>query len=117
MIVSLAPRLIDIIEAIERIRSQTAGVSLDAFEDDWRMRWLDERGIEISSEASRHLPDELKARHPEIPWPKVASIGSVLRREYERTASDVLWRVAQDDLPLLEDVCREELAREQARER
>jgi hypothetical protein len=29
-------------------------------------RWLVERGIEIISEASRHLSDELKARHPEI---------------------------------------------------
>jgi uncharacterized protein with HEPN domain len=117
LIVSLVPRLTDIIEAIEHIRSETAGVSLDAFEADWRMRWLVERGIEIISEASRHLPDELKARHPEIPWPKVAGIGNVLRHEYERVASDVLWKVAQDDLPPLDKACREELAREQAAER
>jgi uncharacterized protein with HEPN domain len=32
------------------------------------------RGIEIISEASRRLSDDLKARHPEIPWPKVAGI-------------------------------------------
>jgi uncharacterized protein with HEPN domain len=56
-----------------------AGVTLRAFEPDRRKRWLVERGIEIISEASRHLPDELKARHPEIPWPKVAGIGNVLR--------------------------------------
>ena len=72
--------------------------------------------LEIVSEASRHLSDELKARHPEIPWSKVAGIGNVLRHEYERIASDVLWRVAQDDLPLLDEVCREELAKQQARE-
>ena len=65
---SLAPRLTDIVEAIENIRSETAGVSLDVFEADWRKRWLVERGIEIISEASRRLRDELKARHPEIPW-------------------------------------------------
>jgi uncharacterized protein with HEPN domain len=38
----------------------------------------------------------------------------VLRHEYERVAHDVLWRVAQDDLPPLEKVCREELAKVQA---
>jgi uncharacterized protein with HEPN domain len=94
-----------------------AGVSLQAFEPDRRKRWLVERGIEIISEASRHLPDELKARHPEIPWPKVAGIGNVLRHDYEHVAHDVLWHVVRDDLPALEKVCREELAREQAAER
>jgi uncharacterized protein with HEPN domain len=63
---SLAARLTDIIEAIEHIRSEMAGVSIDAFDADWRKRWLIERGVEIISEASRHLSPALKARHPEI---------------------------------------------------
>jgi uncharacterized protein with HEPN domain len=67
---TLIPRLTDIIEAIERIRSVVADVTLDAFETDWQKRWLVERGVEIISEASRHLSTELKARHPEIPWPR-----------------------------------------------
>jgi uncharacterized protein with HEPN domain len=49
------PRLIDIIEAIELIRGEMAGVTLKAFEPDRRKRWLVERGIEIISEASRRL--------------------------------------------------------------
>ena len=49
-----------------------AGVTLETFEPDKRKRWLVERGVEIISEASRRLSNELKARHPEIPWPKVA---------------------------------------------
>jgi uncharacterized protein with HEPN domain len=104
-------RLTDIIEAIELIRDEMAGVALDAFERDKRKRWAVERGIEIISEASRHLPNELKARHPNIPWAKVAGIGNVLRHDYEHVAHDVLWRVAFDDLAPLEKVCREELAR------
>ena len=107
------PRLSDIVEAIENIRSETAGVSLDAFEADWRKRWLVERGVEIISEASRRLSDEVKARHPEIPWPKVAGIGNVLRHDYESISAPVMWKLVQDDLPPLERVCREELAREQ----
>jgi uncharacterized protein with HEPN domain len=109
---SLAPRLTDILEAIERIRAEMAGVTIEAFEADWRKRWLVERGVEIISEASRRLTDELKTRHPEIPWVKVAGIGNVLRHEYEGVAPPVMWKLVQDDLTPLENVCREELARE-----
>jgi uncharacterized protein with HEPN domain len=64
---------------------------------------------------SRRLTDELKSRHPQIPWAKVAGIGNALRHEYEGVAPAVMWKLAQDDLTPLEKVCREELAREQAR--
>jgi hypothetical protein len=37
---SPVPRLTDIIEAIELIGSEMAGVTLDAFEPDRRKRWL-----------------------------------------------------------------------------
>jgi uncharacterized protein with HEPN domain len=106
----ISPRLADIVDAIEHIRTVLDGVSLEEFEQDWQKRWLVERGIQIISEASRHLPNDLKARHPEIPWSKVAGIGNVLRHDYDRIAPDILWRLAQSDLPHLEDVCREEFA-------
>lgn len=109
-------RLTDIIDAIDLLNAEMSGVSLQAFEPDKRKRWLVERGIEIISEASRHLPAELKARHPEIPWPKVAGIGNVIRHDYERLAHDILWNVVHSDLPELHRVCQEELAAERARE-
>ena len=65
-------RLSDILEAIELIESEMTGVTLQAFETDKRKRWIAERGIEIVSEASRHLSPDLKERHPHIPWSKVA---------------------------------------------
>ena len=105
----VTPRLADIIEAIERIRRVLDGVSLEAFEQNWVKRWLVERGIEIVSEASRHLTDEIKERRTEIPWSKVAGIGNVLRHAYDHIAPDVLWKLAQDDLAAIEKVCREEL--------
>ena len=113
---SLIPRLTDIIEAIERVNGVLAEVSIDAFESDWQRQWLVERGVEIVSEASRHLPDDLKSRNPEIPWQKVAGIGNVLRHNYESIAAAVLWKLAQADLPVLEKACRSELAAEQGRE-
>jgi uncharacterized protein with HEPN domain len=114
---SLIPRLSDIIEAIERLNGVLADVSLDAFEKDWQRQWLVERGVAIISEASRHLPDDLKARNPQIPWQKVAGIGNVLRHDYELIAAPVLWKLVQADLPTLDKACRSELAAEERRER
>jgi uncharacterized protein with HEPN domain len=95
----VAPRLADIIEAIERIRRILNGVTLEAFEQNWEKRWLVERGNEIISEASRHLTDDIKERRTEIPWPKVAGIGNVLRHAYDHVAADcfgslhkTIWR-------------------------
>jgi uncharacterized protein with HEPN domain len=107
---SLIPRLTDIIEAIEHIEGEVRGVSLEMFESDWRKCWLVERGVEIISEASRHLSDELKGRHPEIPWSKVAGIGNILRHDYESIAAPLMWKLAREDLASLGRVCRDELA-------
>lgn len=113
----LIPRLTDIIEAVERINEVIGETALDAFEAAWQKQWLVERGIEIVSEASRHLTDELKSRHPEIPWRKVAGIGNVLRHDYGNIAAPIMWALVRENLPRLEMVCREELAAEQDRER
>ena len=73
--------------------------------------------MEIVSEASRHLPDELKARHAEIPWKNLAGIGNILRHAYDKIAPDVLWKLVQADLPILDKVCRDELEMAERRER
>lgn len=102
------PRLTDIIDAIEVVAAEIAGLTFDTFGRDRRKCWIVERGIEIISEASRRLPQDLEERHPEIPWPKVAGIGNILRHEYEAVEPDIVWRVVHHDLPMLVSVCRTE---------
>jgi len=87
---SAGPHLNDVIEAIERVRHALGDMHLDAFETDWQKQWLVERGVEIISEASRRLPNEVKARHPEIPWPKVAGIGNLSRHNYENISAPLM---------------------------
>src|SRR5258708_34441100 len=105
---SREPRLKDIVEAIGYIRSDMEGTTLESFAGDRRKRWQVERGLEIVSEASRHLPEDMKARHPEIPWRKVAGIGNDLRPEYTRVAADALWRLVRNDFGTLGRGCRPE---------
>jgi uncharacterized protein with HEPN domain len=52
-------------------------------------------------EASRALPDEVKALRPEIPWPQVRTIGNVLQHEYHGLTDQIIWGVVVDELPAL----------------
>jgi uncharacterized protein with HEPN domain len=61
---------------------------LTPFKQDWEQQWIVQRGIEIVSEASRRLPDALKVRYPEISWPKIAAVGNVCRAELAREQAD-----------------------------
>lgn len=91
-------RLEDMKDAIDASESFIAGRSLAEFQADRMLQLALERNIEIVSEASRHLPDTLKNRHPSIPWRKVRDIGNVLRHGYEIVDPEVIWTIVTEDL-------------------
>jgi len=60
------------------------------------------------SEASRRLPDDMKARHPAIPWKAIAGAGNTYRHNYEDVSQHEVWlTVTRDLLPLLAVIERE----------
>ncbi|MFP3836150.1 DUF86 domain-containing protein, partial [Chryseobacterium sp. SIMBA_028] len=63
----LKPVITEIIETIDGVLAATSGKSLDDFKGDWLLRLAIQRALEIISEASRHLPDDLVASEPDIP--------------------------------------------------
>jgi uncharacterized protein with HEPN domain len=88
-----------------------AGIDLDEFLNDERTIFAVIRCLEVVSEASRRLPEELKARHPSIPWKNIAGAGNVYRHEYEEIAPKVLWDTVQLALPPLRAVVAQEIER------
>lgn len=67
--------------------------------------------LEIISEASRRLPDDLKARHPTIPWKEMAGAGNVYRHDYEEVDPEEVWVTVLDHLPSLRVVVELELGK------
>src|SRR5690242_7119740 len=82
--------LSDIRHHIVMAESFVAGIEYDAFKDDNLRVYAVTRCLEIISEASRRLPDTLKARHPSIPWRKMAAAGNIYRHQYEDVAAHAL---------------------------
>lgn len=93
------------------MEAAVAGKTLADYQSEWVIKHAVQRGIEIISEASRLLPEEAKALHPEIPWPRVRAIGNVLRHEYHGLSDTIIWRVVVDELPYLETAVRDLLRR------
>jgi uncharacterized protein with HEPN domain len=77
--------------------------------NDTRTVYAVTRCLEIISEASRRLPDEIKMRHPPIAWKAMAGAGNVYRHEYEDVAAQLVWDTSQLALPPLRDVIAQEL--------
>ena len=97
----VASRLEDILDAIAAIAEYTVGRSFEDYAAERMLRDAVERNLKRISEASRHIPDDLKASHPEIEWPKVAGIGNILRHAYPIVDDGVIWEVVAVDLPPL----------------
>ena len=92
-----------ILEAITNIYADINGKDLQNFCADRRTRQLVERNLEILSEASRRLPDELKQKESDIPWRNIAGIGSILRHDYYKSSPEILWEICGEDLRNLRD--------------
>jgi uncharacterized protein with HEPN domain len=97
------PRLVitEMVDAIDGIEAAINGKTFEDFKHDWLLQRGVERGIEILSEAARHLPDELTRRHPSVPWAEIRGIGNVLRHEYHKIAERIIWSAVTSHLPTL----------------
>lgn len=59
------------------------------------------RLLEILGEAARRIPDDVRNRHPEIPWRSVVGLRNVLIHGYDTVDPDIVWRILTKDLPEL----------------
>ncbi|MDX2233883.1 MAG: HepT-like ribonuclease domain-containing protein [Hyphomonadaceae bacterium] len=91
-------RLWDILDAIRLIRIAVSGLDLSAYKANPEKRAAVERWILTISEASRHLPADLKATQPGIPWDDIAEAGNFLRHVYDQVWPERTWSLIEDDL-------------------
>ncbi len=101
---SVLPRLDDILEQIKGVQSIVAELDFDQYVASFTERRAIERCVEIVSEATRHLPEDMTSLYPTIPWNDIRGIGNRLRHEYQRTDDEIIWRVATTSLVELRPV-------------
>jgi uncharacterized protein with HEPN domain len=101
----------DVLHHIDLAIEFAGGLDREAFAADLRTVYAVTQCLEIIPEASRRLPEELKARHPAIAWRQMAAAGNVYRHNYEDVAAHLVWETVQQALPPLRAVVVDEMAR------
>jgi uncharacterized protein with HEPN domain len=59
------------------------------------------RLLEIIGEAANRVPEDQRARIPEVPWAQVVGLRNRLIHGYDEVDFDILWRIVGHDLPKL----------------
>jgi uncharacterized protein with HEPN domain len=100
----------DVLRHIEPAERFSRGHTFETFRNDELHLYAVTRCLEVISEASRRLSDELKARHPGIEWKQMAGAGNVYRHDYQDVAALRIWDTVRFALPPLRAVIEQELA-------
>jgi len=101
----------DIAHHIDLATGFAEGFDDATFKHDLRTIYATTRCLEIISEASRRLSEDLKRRHPTIPWKQIAGAGNIYRHDYEDVAAQLVWDTVHRALPALKSVVEQEIGR------
>jgi uncharacterized protein with HEPN domain len=93
-------RLLDILEAVERIEKY-AEEGKGAFEMDELIQTWVVHHIMIIGEACRSLSAEFQARYANVPWADIIGMRNLLVHHYFGIDTDAVWSVVEHDLPEL----------------
>ena len=56
------------------------------------------RRLEIIGEAVKHLPEEIREEHPDVPWRQIAGMRDIIIHEYFGITLEMVWVVATEDI-------------------
>ena len=89
-----------ILDAINKIEEYVS-VGYETFMS--TSHWQDAviRQLEIIGEATKKLSDDLRIKHPQIPWKRVAGLRDILIHDYMGVDLSAVWDITQKNLPEL----------------
>lgn len=93
--------LVDILEAVEKIKRYTAGLSYELFIEDSKTQDAVIRNFEIIGEAANQLPEEFKAQHSALDWFRIIGFRNRIVHDYMGVDYEIVWTIIQNDIDKL----------------
>lgn len=93
-------RLLDILEAIEKIEQRASAGKEQFLADELLQVWMIHY-ILIIGEASSRLSESLRERSATIPWDDVIAMGNILVHQYFGIDLEEVWGTVSFDIPTL----------------
>jgi len=90
--------LIHMVECIVRIESYTRG-GREAFMQSSMAQDAVIRNFEIMGEAAKRVSQDLREKHLDIPWHRIAGLRDILIHDYMRVDLDEVWNIVERDIP------------------
>jgi uncharacterized protein with HEPN domain len=92
----------DILDAIAKIEDYTKDLSFEEFSKNNLVVDAVVRNFEIIGEASKNIPEEIKAKYPDIPWKEMAGMRDKMIHEYFGIDLEIVWQTVKTRLSQLE---------------
>jgi uncharacterized protein with HEPN domain len=83
------------------------GLDFEEFCNDRKTYSAVPRDFEIIGEAVGKLPDDLKQRRSDVEWQDIKDFRNLLTYEYFGVDLEIVWKIIEDDLPVLMDAIKE----------
>lgn len=103
-------RIEDMLGAIASVQRHIDGLTRQQFIADEKSVHAVAYALSIIGEASAHLPPELRARYPDVPWSQTRQMRNFVIHQYGKLDPLVLWETAVSDLSPLVQQLQEILA-------
>lgn len=99
----------DLLEAIGKIEKYVEGLSFDEYAQDSKTIDAVVRNFEIIGEATKHIPEEITEKYPDVPWKEMAGMRDKLIHEYLGVKLEVVWETIKKRLPKVKTLIKDVL--------